>query len=202
MTAPRLKLAGEFSQRVFFMPRPFYILASIALSLVVVACGKSSDATQAQQAPSSPEGGDVEIIPAAAPLPAPTKQALEDARKRVALLTLDAMLKQEKAIEGAYKRGDSQALAAAADSLMQGAPDAGNWKTPAFDPYLKCDTAWRDLGLLASAMRHELDAATDTTRKITGQERADFQRTKKSCIDFLAMPALKAWETEEARFAK
>lgn len=202
MTAPRLKLAGEFSQRVFFMPHPSHLLASIALTLTLAACNQSTDTAQAQQAPSSPESGEVEIIPAAAPEPAPTKEALEEARQRVAMLTLDPMLKQEKALQAAYKRGDSEALAAAADSLMQGAPDAGNWKTPAFDPYLKCDTAWRDLGLLASAMRHELEQGTMTTVKITSQELADFLRTKKSCMDFLAMPGLKAWEAEEARFAK
>lgn len=118
------------------------------------------------------------------------------------MLTLDPMLKQETAVEAAYARGDIAGLEAAASSLMLGAPDAGNWKGNQFDPYLRCDTAWRDLGLYASAMRHELDESKPTTRKILEQERADFARTKKACQEFLAMKPAEAWEKEEASFAK
>lgn len=172
--------------------------ALIAVAFMLAACApKSEEHAGAEAGASAPE----EEFKAA-PTVAPSAKALEEARARVKAITLSAMLKQEEAIEGAYGRQDLQALTAASETLMQGAPDAQHWKGSEFDPYLTCDTAWRDLGLYASAMAKDLKYGGEPLRKILGQEKADYHRTKKVCQDFLAMSGEEAWKAEEAKFAK
>lgn len=172
--------------------------ALIAVAMILAACGaKQEEHAGADAGASAPEE---EFH--APPTVAPSAKALEGARDRVKALTLDGMLKQEKDVERGYSKGDVQGLTAASERLMQGAPDAPNWKGSEFDPYLTCDTAWRDLGLYASAMAKDLKYGGESMRKILGQEREDYHRTKKQCQDFLAMSAEEAWKAEEAKFAK
>lgn len=176
-----------------------HVLLSAGLVSAILA-----SACSPKQQPASDPGSEAsgELVASAAEAPRPDIKLLEEARDRVRDITFASMLTQEKQIESAYSQGNADDLSTRSELLMQGAPDARNWKGNEFDPYLKCDTAWRDLGLYASALAKDLKYGGDTHRKILEQERADYNRTKRACQEYLGMSGEAAWKAEEARFSK
>ncbi|WP_336033363.1 hypothetical protein [Acinetobacter bereziniae] len=67
------------------------------------------------------------------------------------------------------------------------------------DPYLKCDTAIRDLQLYALALKNQLREDSLVMKKISHQELEDYQKSKASCSDRVNMTydqAVKAYEDE------
>lgn len=67
------------------------------------------------------------------------------------------------------------------------------------DPYIKCDTALRDLQIYSNALFHQLRSDTPTSRKIVRQEQEDFENSKMECAERANMTydeAVKAYEEE------
>lgn len=173
------------------------VATCVAAAILASACSPNQQAANDASAAAS-----TEQFASSAETMQPDQRLLESARSRVRDMTFSVMLTQERELEDAYSKGSADELSSKSNLLMQGAPDAAQWKGSEFDPYLKCDTAWRDLGLYASAMAKDLKYGGDTHRKILDQERADYIRTKKSCQDFLDMSVEAAWKADEARFSK
>lgn len=67
------------------------------------------------------------------------------------------------------------------------------------DPYIKCDTALRDLQIYSNALFHQLRSDTPTSRKIVRQEKEDFENSKMECTERANMTydeAMKTYEEE------
>ena len=67
-----------------------------------------------------------------------------------------------------------------------------------YSAYLSCDTAYTDLGLLASAMAKHLSSGTVSTKKGVKQAQSDYARSKGLCEHRLAMMPAKAWADYQA----
>lgn len=79
-------------------------------------------------------------------------------------------------------------------------PTKSYWPdTNLLDPYLKCDTALRDLQIYSNALFNQLRNDTSTARKIVRQEKEDFEKSKMKCnnrVNMTSDEAIKAYEEE------
>lgn len=67
------------------------------------------------------------------------------------------------------------------------------------DPYIKCDTALRDLQIYSNALFLQLRSDNPTSRKIVRQEKEDFENSKIECVERANMTydeAMKVYEEE------
>lgn len=109
---------------------------------------------------------------------------------------------ERTAIEQAYAKKDAASLSRIANRLQrqQGFPQKGatDLMLDEYAPYLKCDTAFIDLGLLADAMSHQVSRGGASLEKIVKQERADYERSSSVCKKRLAMTPKAAWADYQA----
>lgn len=105
--------------------------------------------------------------------------------------------KEHASVVQAYEKKDRVTLEKTATQLLrhQGFPQKGNvdLMLEEYSAYLSCDTAYTDLGLLASAMAKHLSNGTAGTEKIIKQEQSDYARSSGVCKRRLAMTPAKAW---------
>lgn len=131
--------------------------------------------------------------------PSPPISALEEARSKVKGWH-QKMLEQEALLTQAYEQKDVTTLERESTRLMAKGMSEGVelWRQDAYSPYLTCDTAHIDLGLLAGAMHQALTRPSASTAKILTQERKDYESSKANCERRLSMPGQDAWKDYEA----
>jgi len=130
----------------------------------------------------------------------PSRAALEKAKADVSGWYKE-MIDQEKFLEQAYERKDIATLETESVRRMAKGMPGGDtlWRQDAYGPYLKCDTAYLDLGLLAGAMHHAAARPSDTLTRILDQERQDYANSKATCERRLKMSPQDAWREYDAR---
>jgi len=160
-------------------------LATIALTMLLSACSPSEtpaiEQSKMAHTETAVEATDVETV-----------------RKRV-LDFIAEMDRQETFISDAYQNGELAIVEKTAkDMLSSPTPGGDMWMQKAFDPYLACDTAWRDLAIYASALNREMARPSATTSKIVADEKSDFLKNKERCKARANMAAEQAIEAERA----
>jgi len=105
-----------------------------------------------------------------------------------------------KAIVHAYAKLDAAYLDRTARRMEQnpGLPGGDDLMADEFSPFLTCDTAHRDLALLASAMAQHAARGTANLKRIVNQEQADYDWSHTTCVRRLAMPPTAAWADYQA----
>lgn len=129
----------------------------------------------------------------------PSRATLEKAKTNVSGW-YNEMVDQEKLLEEAYERKDTATLEKESVRRMAKGMPGGNelWQQDEYSPYLKCDTAYLDLGLLAGAMHRAAARPSESSARILKQERADYTNSKAKCERRLKMPAQEAWREYDA----
>jgi hypothetical protein len=168
-------------------------------ALLLAACGQQQIPTE--QPPPVPveasapanditnEASEVSAVPAESRL-AEARAQVEEWHK--------GTLKQQKFLEDAFRNNEIQTLERESLSMLgTQLPGGDRWQLDEFAPYLKCDTAWNDLGLYASAMHNALRDPKAVTRKILAQEKEDYERSLAYCEKRLKMAPAEAWKHYE-----
>lgn len=134
---------------------------------------------------------------AASPMPALPK--LVEAQGKVAQW-MKAVETDRVSITAAFERKDASQLERTSRRLEQapGLPRGQALMQDEYGPFLKCDTAARDLALLAAAMARQAARPTDSQLRIVKQEQADFDRNYAECKRRLSMKPQDAWAQYQA----
>jgi hypothetical protein len=108
---------------------------------------------------------------------------------------------EREAVASAYARNDIAWLEKEAARLNRqpGFADPNRTLMRAeFGPFLKCDTAQRDLGMLAAAMVQHSLHGTPTAARVVQEEQADYDRAAAICKRRLDMAPGIAWAEYQA----
>lgn len=108
--------------------------------------------------------------------------------------------RQQVFLEDAFQSGEVGTLQRESLAMAgkPGLPGGDVWKTDEYAAYLKCDTAWNDLGIYANAMYIALHDPKADTRKILAKEKEDYERSLAYCEKRLKMAPAEAWKDYEA----
>jgi len=186
-----------------------YTAAALVLFAIIAGCEKKSEHAEPAQ---STETTDLGIDPIQSAIEEasiqqakavqPTDALLEKAQK-MAKSALEEMLRKQAFLEDAYQRGEYETLAQYTfNAAGTGTPGVELWSGEEFNAYLRCDTAFRDLNLYASAMKSELSESNATARSILRKEKEDYLKSKAECEQFLALKPKEAWKEQDALYAK
>lgn len=178
--------------------------AVIVFALFLTSCSNqepTSNSTVASDSVATVESPSniVEASEPATPYQPPTVEKISEARAMVEKWHANTK-KHQVFLEDAYRSGEVDTLQRESLSMAgtPGLPGGEVWKTDEYAPYLKCDTAWNDLGLYANAMYHALHDPKAVTRKILAQEKEDYERSRAYCEKRLNMAPADAWKDYEA----
>lgn len=179
-------------------------LAAILLALALTSCSNQEPAPETATASESAAAVEsaIPVVEASEPVAAsepPADAKIAEARTTVEKWHADTK-KHQAFLEDAYQSGEVDTLERESLAMAgkPGLPGGDVWKTDEYAPYLKCDTAWNDLGLYASAMYHALRDPKAVTRKILAQEKEDYERSLAYCEKRLKMAPAEAWKDYEA----
>lgn len=126
--------------------------------------------------------------------PMPPVAQIRAARTHVQALMLRH--DQERAeILKAYQAKDVSTLekVAARTARGPGFQDPGRFMRNEYAPYLKCDTAQVDLGILAGAMARDAARSTPALSSLVSAEQADYQHSRQTCARRLSAVPAAAW---------
>lgn len=131
--------------------------------------------------------------------PMPSQAKVLTARNKIAKRMV-AHEEEHKGIVQAYAKLDAALLEKTALRMARnpGLPGGDDLMADEFSPFLKCDTAHRDLALLASAMAQHAARGAANLKRIVDQEQADYDRSHSTCVRRLAMPPTAAWADYQA----
>jgi hypothetical protein len=139
------------------------------------------------------------VAQAADPMPAESK--MQASRSLVQMWMREHDI-ERIAVEQAYAKKDAASLERIAIRLKRqpGFPQKGSvdLMLDEYGPYLKCDTAYIDLGLMASAMAQQISRGGAGLDRILQQEQADYERSRSVCKQRLAMTPKAAWADYQA----
>jgi len=131
--------------------------------------------------------------------PMPPVQQLQVARTQVQKW-MKAHEQERASLVEAYAKKDVAKLERLAMQMERqpGLPGGEALMRDEFAPFLKCDTAQRDLSLLASAMAQHAARGTPGLQKMVAAEQADYERTSALCKGRLSMTPTAAWDAYQA----
>lgn len=102
---------------------------------------------------------------------------------------------ESEAILKAYADKDSLTLEKTATRMGRapGFQDPDRFMRDEYAPYLKCDTAQVDLGILASAMARNAARSTPALSSLVSAEQVDYQHSRQTCARRLSAIPAAAW---------
>lgn len=179
-------------------------LAAILLALVLTSCSNQESMSEAAAASASLAAVESSspVVEASEPIATsepPADAKIAEARTAVEKWHADTK-RQQVFLEDAYHSGEVATLQRESLSMASkpGLPGGDVWQTYEYAPYLKCDTAWNDLGIYANAMYIALHDPKADTRKILAKEKEDYERSLAYCEKRLKMAPAEAWKDYEA----
>lgn len=173
----------------------------VILTLALAACGQTAPETEQQNTASMSESSAAsasmetpEASEAAAPIVTPDVPSLTAAKEAVMRWKAE-MIREENFLVDAYKSGEVATLEKSSLDLLSrtGIPGGELWSNDSYAPFLKCESAWGDLGVYASAMHHDLQESRAISRKIVAKEKADYEASKALCEGQLKLSPEQAW---------
>jgi hypothetical protein len=131
--------------------------------------------------------------------PMPPLARLQAARAHVQAL-MRKHDQESEAILKAYADKDSLTLEKTATRIGRapGFQDPDRFMRDEYAPYLKCDTAQVDLGILAGAMARYAARNTPALSNIVATEQADYERSLQICKQRLSVAPAAAWAQYQA----
>lgn len=107
---------------------------------------------------------------------------------------------ERDAIFKAYADKDTLMLRKAATRMGRapGFQDTERFMRDEYGPYLKCDTAQVDLGILAGAMARNATRSTAPLSNIVSAEQADYEGSLRTCRQRLSVSPAVAWAQYQA----
>ncbi|MFZ3120161.1 MAG: hypothetical protein WA159_17820 [Variovorax sp.] len=102
---------------------------------------------------------------------------------------------ERDAIFKAYADKDTLMLAKAATRMGRapGFQDTERFMRDEYGPYLKCDAAQVDLGILAGVMARNAERRTAALSSIVSAEQADYEHSRQTCARRLSAAPAAAW---------
>lgn len=179
-------------------------IATILLTLILTSCSNQEPTTDSSAASGSAAAVEsaIPVVEASTPISTsepPAEDKIAEARTAVEKWHADTR-RQQVFLEDAFQSGEVDTLQRESLAMAgkTGLPGGDVWKTDEYAPYLKCDTAWNDLGLYANAMYIALHSPKADTRKILAKEKEDYERSLAYCEKRLKMAPAEAWKDYEA----
>lgn len=165
-----------------------FVLTSIALAIAITGCSKTEPQVTGMESLQEPEKAVSQA-----------RQLTPDEARTQAQDFVGQLTRQENFIADLHRNTDADGLEKVAMEMFAGVTPGGDlWQQKSMEPYYACDTAWRDLAVLTSAMHHELDETTPVRRKIVADELADYEKNKARCLSRVEMTAQEAIAAEDA----
>ncbi len=197
-------LRNTFRNRIHFACK---WSAMAAISAVLVACGRTD--TKANDTPPTADAAAIaapapavqsaqtEAIQAPAKASTPeVKQSPEEAHK-FATEYYQKVLEQEAFLKDAVRLKEVATVNKISIDAITSKP---KWpQDGSADPYTECDTAWIDLGLLASVQHKLLREESAELKRIERQEAADYAKSKAACAKRVKMTPAQAIAAEAAQ---
>ncbi|MDL5034438.1 hypothetical protein QRD43_21220 [Pelomonas sp. APW6] len=130
---------------------------------------------------------------------APAPQSIAAAQAKVAQWMKPVEIEHAR-IAVAFEKHDVVYLERAEKRMASapGLPGGDLLMQDEYAPFLKCDTAARDLAILVGAMSRYLARPSDALRKIVSLEQDDYDRSSAACRRRLSMKPQEAWAAYDA----